>query len=100
MEKPYYQCPRFDSCSINKCPLDPDVKDHPNLPGEDKCGCYKSIRMKLGANLPNLGLTPGELKAKKRWENLSPEEKEAMRARGKALAAKRKAQRAKGGKNT
>jgi hypothetical protein len=31
------QCPRFNSCSINVCPLDPEAKYRCNLPGENRC---------------------------------------------------------------
>jgi hypothetical protein len=98
MTKPYYKCPRFERCSTNKCLLDPEMKSHKNLPGEEKCGCYKSIRIKLGKDLPWGGLTKSEINGKKRWENLPESKKEAMRARGRELARKNRENRAKNAK--
>jgi len=31
------KCPRFGSCSVNVCPLDPEAKLKTNLPGEEIC---------------------------------------------------------------
>jgi len=56
------ECPRFKSCSVNNCPLDP----HPVNPADQqtKCTLAKSIRQRIAAMYPgqlaNDGLTPRE----------------------------------------
>lgn len=78
------QCPRFGSCSVNKCPLDPDINLRNELKGEKKCDMAKSVRLRIGKefNLEKLGLTDREWSARKRYENLSPEDKENLVRRG------------------
>jgi hypothetical protein len=79
----YMKCPRFDHCSVQVCPLDADADRRIHLPGEPKCTCPKSIRVRLGKDLPLKGLTQKEFSAQKYWENL-PESKRTTRR----LAAK------------
>ncbi len=59
-------CPRFDRCSVNNCPLDPN---YPNLlvnplDKEKKCPMEKGVRSRIGNQfpelLPMLGLTRAE----------------------------------------
>ena len=92
---PYTLCPRFNSCNVNICPLDPDQSLRNYLPGEPKCTMEKGVRLRLGANLPNFGLKPLELKGKQRWDALSPEAKEAKRSAGRALGLKQREKRLK-----
>lgn len=89
-EKITEQCPRFSSCSVNKCPLDSDINLRNELKGEEKCGMAKSIRLRIGKefNLEKIGLTDREWSARKRYDNLSPEEKEKLVRRG-SLALKK-----------
>jgi len=84
--QPYKECPRFDWCSSNKCPLDPDLDKRVVLPDDPKCTAFKSIRMKIAANypvlLPRQGLTKYEWKAKKTWATMDPAKKEKIKAAG------------------
>jgi hypothetical protein len=84
--KAFKECPQFEKCSVNDCPLDMDERantlhDDP----ETKCRAQKSVRMSIAEkyNLQNRGLTYKELsserkskQAKKRWKALSEEEKQ------------------------
>jgi hypothetical protein len=71
MIMPYSECPKFDVCSSNKCPLDPNLRDRIILPGEDKCTARKSTRVRIAAKYPELlpyqGLTSRSWLATKRW---------------------------------
>ena len=86
------ECPRFDRCSVNNCPL--HSRYNKGLEGfddlEQKCTIAKTIRERIGRkyNLPNLGLTPGELKGKKRWDALPEEQKLAKREFARQMALK------------
>jgi len=46
--KPFEECPRFYKCSVNKCPLDPDINIRNRVIGEEKCHMRKSVRNKIG----------------------------------------------------
>jgi hypothetical protein len=56
------ECPRFNTCSVNNCPLDP----HPNHSADQqtKCKMEKSVRQRIAAKyhgqLANGGLTARE----------------------------------------
>ena len=78
------QCPRYNSCSVNKCPLDLDISLRNQLKGEEICGMAKSIRLRIGTKygLSKLGLTDREWSARKRYEDMSIEEKEKLARRG------------------
>jgi len=63
--KAYEDCPRFERCAVNKCPLDPAYKEMPSVPGdaERKCTLPRRKRQEIGAKYENLaygGLTPQE----------------------------------------
>ena len=81
MKMPYEECPRFNSCSINICPLDPFIHQKEKLFDEQDCPMEKGVRLKLGKDLQSLGLTPRELQGKRRWEALPEANKEATRQR-------------------
>ena len=57
------ECPKFDYCNVNHCPLDEEqaihfsVKEDP----EYKCTLKKSIRVRLGTKLLNRGLKGKEI---------------------------------------
>lgn len=85
---PYHQCPRFNICSANVCPLDPDKRQRNFIPGESVCTLAKSIRLKLGESLPWKGLTSRELAGRKTWENLLENQKVAPMVRLGGLALK------------
>lgn len=89
--KPYHECPSFNKCSANICPLDPDQRLRTYINGEDTCHAEKPTRMRIGAKYPNLlrfvGLTKREFQARQRWNALSPESRE-LRLQGLAKARK------------
>lgn len=62
------QCPRFHTCDAPKCPLDQDIDLRIKFPEDPKCTLAKSIRMKLGKDLPTKGMTKKEFAAWKQWE--------------------------------
>ena len=51
---PYAECPSFERCSCNLCPLDPYVKDKFALKGDGKCVATKPTRLKIAAKYPQL----------------------------------------------
>jgi len=52
--EPYRACPRFDTCSVNRCPLDPEIGARTFNAGdrETKCPLSKRVRHALFAELP------------------------------------------------
>jgi hypothetical protein len=85
--KPYRECPRYQKCSVNNCPLHP-IFPELYLDPEDvqvKCTLEKEVRHKIGSKYPDLlkfqGLTPREWTGKKRFEGLSNQDKELVRER-------------------
>jgi len=79
MPAPFEQCPRFFSCSVPLCPLDPDVGKRVKMQGEETCPLGKTRRMRIAAAypklLPNRGLFPRELSSLLAWEALPPAER-------------------------
>lgn len=77
MKAPYEDCPRYDSCDVNKCPLDPDIKHRNKVPGEGKCTMRKSVRLRIGGLhsqvLPLQGLTKREYNGLKNTHSLPPQ---------------------------
>ncbi len=53
-------CSRFHKCSVSICPLDPDMALRVYVRGEPKCMVRKSVRMRLGSELPWKGMTRRE----------------------------------------
>jgi hypothetical protein len=51
---PFKECPRFETCSSNRCPLDPDIELRQHIKGEEKCGVRKRTRYKIGVKYPQL----------------------------------------------
>lgn len=74
-------CPRFQRCSVNKCPLDSDDELRSELKGEEKCNMEKNVRLRIGTEcgLPRLGLTNAEFSAHQKWQGRSEEEKDEIR---------------------
>ena len=66
---PMKKCPRFSFCSIPKCPLDGDIDLRVKLPGEPDCTLAKSVRMRLGKDLPRKGMTKREFAGWRRWKD-------------------------------
>ena len=58
-----YECPRFDFCSVNYCPLDieKDIHKSSKYDKQTKCLLKKNIRVRIGANLPNRGFRGSEI---------------------------------------
>src|SRR3989338_5303682 len=81
--KPYYECPRFQRCNANVCPLDPLSDENETLKGEEVCRVEKPTRLRIGAKYPDLlkmgGFFNREYQARKRYDALTPERKEQMR---------------------
>ena len=78
------KCPRFEKCSVNKCPLDYFINQRVELQGEPKCSLGKSRRKRIGkgTNLPYQGMTKREWSGEKRWRELPEEKKRIMIERG------------------
>src|SRR5512139_330647 len=49
---PFHWCPRFERCSANRCPFDPEIGKKGTLRGEERCRLAKSRRMRLWDTLP------------------------------------------------
>jgi hypothetical protein len=81
--KAWEVCPRADSCNINKCPLHQDflrlVNDSSDFAIVHKQKCLpKRLRREIGTyfKLSNLGLKQREFSSAKKWDSLSPEQRE------------------------
>ena len=79
-------CPRFERCNINACPLAPNSQqvNYPNDPSQlrkEKCAS-KNCRMKIGLafGLKNKGMTSREITGARKWAEL-PEEVKQERIR-------------------
>jgi hypothetical protein len=91
------ECPRYISCSVNNCPLDPD---YPNLfvakdDKEKRCTMEKGVRTRIAATAPGTlrleGSTVAEAAARKCYESKPLAVRLNMAKRCKAnLAAHRK----------
>ncbi len=88
------QCPRFDTCSVNRCPLD---KNYPNQPidrneKEKRCAMERAVRVRIGASAPGVlklaGLTVAEHAATLAFERKPVEVRLAMAEMGKASLAR------------
>lgn len=100
----YNDCPSFNGCGCNQCPLDIHMHERWVLPGEDECRAQRSTRLKIAAKYPDLptgGLTLAEVARDQRrakwranWDRLTPEQQAAKQAvfqRGRAALAARRA---------
>ena len=87
--RPYRECPRFESCSVNHCPLDPKAENRVSLPDDPETECKGRITTRkeiaLKYSLLNRGMTEKEIrreqrsKAKKAWWESLPEEEKQRR---------------------
>ena len=80
-------CSRFDSCSVNNCPVDPvypGLYIHPDDSAK-VCPMEKGVRLRIAAKFPGLfpmlGHTVREWGAKQRYDALSPDVKTQMAER-------------------
>jgi len=66
--KPYEECPKFNTCSAPKCPLDPDIDERNKYGEEDKYKVRKATRWAIGKKYPELlkyqGLKGNEFNAR------------------------------------
>lgn len=94
------QCPSYDRCSANACPLDPAYPAMRDLPGDETCRAHRPTRTAIAAGhqalLPWGGLTRREqahdrrsAAAKARLAAMSPEDRERRLAPLRRHAAKR-----------
>jgi len=87
--EPFRECPRFQKCSTNNCPLHPlYMYMHTDRDDPDPvCTMEKQVRERIGAKYSDIlrykGLTSREYGAKLRWEALSPEEQQERIAKAK-----------------
>ena len=80
-------CPSFDKCQCNRCPLHKDyskLRDFDSdkkLFGWRKCRATKPTRKKIGIafKLKHLGLTDREFSGYQKWANMSESEREAKK---------------------
>lgn len=83
IKQPFEECPRFDKCCVNHCPLDPKAKQRISyeFDPEKNCPLAKTIRQRIGEKygLENRGLKPRELAARRIWEKMTPEQQETIR---------------------
>jgi hypothetical protein len=88
MKSPAKDCPRFNSCSANNCPLDqsyPKITTDPN-DREVACPMEKGVRVRISTKHPGVlklsGLTTREWAAKVRYDSLEPAVKLKMAEAG------------------
>ena len=85
-ERPYRECSKFETCSCNKCPLDPDIAIRVSHPDDEKYTARKSERNRIGSKYPHIlpmqGYFRAEWAGKQKWAALSPIQKEEVRKRG------------------
>ncbi len=80
----FHECPSFENCGANECPLDFMMLERFSLPGEADCRARRATRIAIAARYPDLptgGLTRAEIVhdrqsalRKARWAALPPEE--------------------------
>lgn len=68
------RCPRYPRCSVPICLLDTEKDKRVYMEGEPECALPKSMRMKLGADLPWKGMFPKEFATWKRWQKMTLDE--------------------------
>ncbi len=71
MKNPYEDCPRFQNCSVNVCPLDPLMNEKVALPEDAKCSAQIGTRLEIVKQYPDVsfqfqGLTSKENSKHKR----------------------------------
>lgn len=82
-------CPRWDSCSVNNCPLDPQPADP--MDKEQACPMEKPVRVRIAAQFPGMtprgGLTVREYASQQVYARLDGATKLKVAERCKANAA-------------
>ena len=93
--KPYRECPRFEKCNTNNCPLD---KFYPqrSMDTEDKeqrCTMEKNVRLRIAEKFPGVlkyaGYSQREFSAKLAYDHLTPEQKEQKRIQARNMSLSR-----------
>ena len=56
MIEPFRECPQFESCSCNGCPLDPAQGEREALEGDEPCLARRATRVAIVARYPELAL--------------------------------------------
>lgn len=85
--QPFLECPRYDRCSVNHCPLDPLQSDREPHPGDKEpvCTMEKGVRARIGSKyldlLPLGGLTPREHAGARKWANLTTAQRREAKSR-------------------
>jgi len=76
---PIFECPNFNKCSANLCPLDPEIEARPYVLGDDRCVATKPTRISIGTKYPELlpfkGFTRREWSGQIAWAKRDPKEK-------------------------
>lgn len=82
-ENPMLDCPHFQSCSAPVCQLDPG-KYLRTIIGDqvEPCRLRKAERFALGQSLEWLGLFPHELRAHRRWQRMTPDQRRQFATSG------------------
>jgi hypothetical protein len=88
-QEPFRDCPRFDTCSVNACPMASNYTTsvtHP-MDKESKCPMEKPVRIRISANYPGVlpmqGLTRAEWAGKQAYERKPLAVKQALIEKGK-----------------
>ena len=75
MTNPARDCPRFNRCAVNRCPLDPayaELRGHED-DAEQRCGQAKVRRLEIASKYPGVlpyeGLTGNEYTGRERTES-------------------------------
>ena len=101
--EPYRECPSFESCSCNVCPLDPLETEKFALPNEDTCRAELPTRQRIAQKYPDLlphkGFKQKEWRNRERWRKLPQEAKDKILARLEAIRPTRLEKQAKNVKN-
>lgn len=85
--KPEKECPRWQSCSVNNCPL--SVNRAPAFKGDKqrKCPMERAVRQKIARKYPDLlpegGLTSRERQGDKIWASFDAAKRQLMQDKGK-----------------
>lgn len=55
VNEPFYECPRYDRCSVNACPLDPDYPRYTDeMDTEQICKLGNEEKIKIMSKFPNI----------------------------------------------
>ena len=90
------ECPRFQNCSVNHCPLDPEQDKHKSHPDDRqrKCPMEKNVRRRIGQKYPDLlplmGLNAMEAAGLAKWNGMTLDQRAALAERGRIALGWRK----------